>query len=132
MSENEAKTEFKPINGVKLDKPVEFMPYVNSSGCFSKPLDEKEFFTLDAVHVKPFVDELTKLNQLHLIEETLQCLSERKDGTVLNTAFPDIKPFKLVASEMDSIPQELKDLLDKWDSQGAHEINIDFELKRNS
>ncbi|ENM5835050.1 hypothetical protein NTH44_003142 [Vibrio metoecus] len=126
------KSEFKPINGIKLDKPVEFIPYVNSSGCFAKPLDENEFFILDAERVKPFVDELTKLNQLHLIEETLQCLSERKDGTVLNTAFPDIKSFKSVASKMDSIPQELKELIEKWDSQGAHEIDISFELKRNS
>lgn len=127
------KSEFKPIDGVKLDKPVEFMPCVNTSGCFSEPLDENEFFILDAERVKPFVDELTKLNQLHLIEETLQCLSGRKeDGTALKTAFPDIKSFKLVATKMDSIPQKLKELIEKWDSQGAHEIDIIFELKRNS
>lgn len=123
------KSKFRPVNGVKLDKPVEFMPYVNSNGSFSQPLDESELFILDAEHVKPFIDELNKLDHLHLVEDTLQSLSQRKDGTLLNTAFPDIESFKLVTSEMDSIPQELKDLLEKWVSLGAHEIHINFEQK---
>lgn len=123
------KSKFRPIDNVKLNKAVEFMPYVNSSGSFSQPLDESELFILDANRVKPFIDELNKLNQLHLIEETLQGLSQRMDGTLLNTAFPDIESFKLVVSEMDSIPQELKGLLEKWVSLGAHEIHINFEEK---
>lgn len=121
----------KPIEGIKLDKAAEFRPYKNASGCFADLLDENELFILDASLVKPFINELTRLNQLDLIEETLQCLSQRNDGTVLKTAFPNIQAFKQVAIEMQSVPKQLKVLLDKWQSQGAHEIHIDFELKRN-
>lgn len=119
------------IESVKLNKPLEFLPYVNPTGCSGEPLGEDHNFILSESVVQNFVDELASLNRLDLIEETLQSLYQRKDGTPLKTAFPNIKDFRSVAAHMNSIPQELKNLLDTWVELGAHEIDIIFEAKRN-
>lgn len=119
------------IKGIKQNKPVEFTPYVKSEG-YSKPLDDKEFFILDAESVQPFIDELADLGVLHIIKDTLQCLCERSDGTVLNTAFPCLKEFISITNKMKKLPNELLDRLKEWRSLGANEIEISFELKRLS
>ncbi|MDH1848004.1 hypothetical protein [Aeromonas caviae] len=112
------------IDSVKLDRPVEFMPY-----CHGEPLDNTQHFFMDAECVQPFIDELTEMGKIDLIEESLQSLWMRKDGTLLKTAFPDLDDFKSTAEKMKSIPRELAESLCKWKSLGANEIDISFEQK---
>ncbi len=117
------------IKGIKQDKPVEFYPYV-SRDCYSEPLDDKEFYLMDASIVQSFIDELAEFGALHLITETLQCLCQRDDGTVLNTAFPEMGEFIQVAQKMQSIPKDLLDNLHRWEYLGANQIDMNFELKK--
>lgn len=112
------------IDSVKLDRPVEFMPY-----CQGDPLDDAQHFFMDAECVQPFIDELTEIGRIDLIEESLQSLWMRTDGTLLKTAFPDLDDFKSTAEKMKSIPMELVEALCKWNSLGADEIYISFEQK---
>jgi len=119
------------ISGVRLDKPVEFAPYV-ARDCYSEPLDNAQFFIMDADSVKPFIDELVELDAIYLIKETLQSLCERKDGTLLKTAFPDLVAFMKIGEKMKTIPKELIEALSKWESLGANELDISFEQDMRS
>lgn len=116
------------IDSVKLDRPVEFMPYVKR-GCYSEPIDDAQCFFMDAECVQPFIDELIEMGRLDLIEESLQSLCMRTDGTLLKTAFPDLDDFSATAEKMKNIPRELVEALCKWKSLGANEIDISFEKK---
>lgn len=112
------------ISSVKLDRPIEFMPYINN-----RPLDEKLFFFMDAERVQSFISELSELGKIGLIEETLQSLCMRADGTLLKTAFPDLDAFITVAEKMKTVPKELIEALSKWKLLGADEVDIHFEQK---
>ncbi len=113
------------LEDVKLDAPVEFSPYVNASG-HSRPLNTA-YFVLGSSLVKAFFDELQEKGKLEIIEDTLQGLSQRADGTLLKTAFPSLTEFKSAVQDMTSTPKKLLDLLLEWESNGANEIDIAFE-----
>jgi len=73
-----------------------------------------------------FLDELSLNDDLHIIEDTLQGLAMRTDGTYLLTAFPTLNDFKYVVNSMINIPEKLISLLMKWEEMGSNEISIDF------
>lgn len=116
------------IDSVKLDRPVEFMPYVKRD-CYSEPIEDAQCFFMDAECVQPFIDELTEMGGIDLIEESLQSLCMRTDGTLLKTAFPDLDDFRSTAEKMKNIPRELVEAICKWKSLGANEIDISFEQR---
>jgi len=115
------------VNDVKLDKPVEIYPS-KTVGVTSTPLEVKPFILMPEQTVR-FINELHSLNALSLIEETLQGLAQRTDGTLLKTAFPTLAEFQNTIEKMSSLPKELLTKLSEWSDMGATEINLDFEEK---
>lgn len=120
------KDDQPKIRFVKLDKPVEFQPYIENRRHDDR-IDPSYTFKLDSELVRPFVNELAELNEIGLVTDTLQSLWTSADGTLLLTAFPDLNSFKSVVSKMNSIPNELKEMVTKWEEIGADEIFIHFE-----
>ena len=118
-------------DAVKLDKPVVFSPFVNNGG-YSQLIDNGQKFTMSADDVQPFIDELVELSELDIIEHTRQALSQRADGTLLQTAFPDLPEFKAVIVKMKSVPKQLLEMVNEWEVSGANEVMIDFEEKPRS
>ncbi|MCQ9090988.1 hypothetical protein [Vibrio alginolyticus] len=113
------------IQNTNLNKPVEFWGHKNEDIC-STPVNENAKFIMDSTTVKSFIDELTQLNQLSLIEASLQGLAVREDGTPLLTAFPTLEQFKAIIKKMNTIPQALKECIERWEALGANEMVIDF------
>ncbi|WP_435277349.1 hypothetical protein ACMAZF_20200 (plasmid) [Psychrobium sp. nBUS_13] len=115
------------MNNVKLDKAVEIYPS-KTVGNISTSLEVKSFW-LTPEQAQAFVKELVDLGCIKLIEETLQGLSKRTDGTPLKTAFPTLIEFEVVAKKVTSLPSEFFVNLQEWSTQGATEVNLDFEEK---
>lgn len=115
-------------DAVKLDAPVVFCPYINNRGR-SELIENAQVFTMCAADVKPFIDELTELSQLDIIEDTRQSLAQREDGTLLQTAFPVLADFKAILVEMTSAPKKLIESVDAWQLAGSNEVMIEFEEK---
>ncbi len=113
------------IQNVSLDEPVEFWGHHNEGIC-STPVNENAKYVMDSTTAKRFIDELTQLNQLSLIEASLQGLAVREDGAPLLTAYPTLEAFKAVCSQMKSLPQELKETLSQWEEWSVKNIVIDF------
>lgn len=69
---------------------------------------------------------------LELIEESLQSLAQRNDGTQLLTAMPYLSEVKAVFSKLSSVPNELLSLLAEWEVLGCNIVDISFvdNLKR--
>lgn len=117
------------VSDVRLDRPVEIYP-CKIVGATSYPMKGELFvFTPDQASI--FIDELMALERLNLIEETLQGLAQRTDGTLLKTAFPNVSETYEVISEMNSLPSGFKEKLDEWISSGSNEISFNFEEKNH-
>ncbi|MFS1426489.1 hypothetical protein LMH73_004750 [Vibrio splendidus] len=114
------------IEDVRLDKPVELWGFINIDG-LSKPVDCDNGFIMQPEQAKAFIDELIELNEVELVQETLQRIAIREDGVGLVTAFPTTEEFNSVTTHMKSIPSDLKDKLKQWEELGANEIIFDFE-----
>lgn len=113
------------IDDVRLDRTVEFFGNV-LDGVHSIPIDGCEY-EMSAEDAQTFIDSLKRKNELQLIEDTLQGICKRKDGTKLKTAFPTMSQFKTVVADLNSFPSSLLDLLPVWESKGVNEIIIHFE-----
>ncbi|HBN6205651.1 TPA: hypothetical protein L3M66_004291 [Vibrio parahaemolyticus] len=113
------------IKDANLNLPVELWGHQNDGYC-SSPINKNTKYVMDSVTAKLFIDELAQLNQLSLIEESLQCVSKLLDGTPVLTAFPTLDQYKAVSKRMKTIPQELKEEIEQWEALGANEIVIDF------
>lgn len=111
---------------VKLDKPVQFWPYYENGG-HASPIEGAKPYIMKPIDVQTMIESLIKVNQLDLIEESLQGLSVRNDGTKLKTAMPLLAEVKATFALIDTVPAELSDLVQAWEIQGANEIHIDFE-----
>ncbi len=116
------------ITDVKLDKPVEFCPYYQRGG-YASPIDGAQSFIMKPDDAQTLVKSLIKVNKLDLIEESLQSLAVRRDGTILKTAMPLLSEVKASLSLIDSVPYDLLKMIHAWELQGANEIHIDFEAR---
>jgi len=112
------------LNDVYQDKPIEFMPYY-TEGSHSKPVCDESVF-LNEVESQRFCDSLASADQKLLVEETLQGLCQRNDGTLLKSAFPSLTEFKMAVKTI-SVPKKLLDAVRSWESMGCNEILIHFE-----
>tara|TARA_B100002003_G_C14105441_1_gene531714 strand:+ start:491 stop:862 length:372 start_codon:yes stop_codon:yes gene_type:complete len=115
------------ISDIRLDMPVEIYP-CRTEGVMTVPLDT-QVYVLSPDQASKFISELKDLDKLSLVEETLQGLAERNDGTKLKTAFPSVDDFIEVARMTESLPTTLLPKIAAWKREGATEINIDFEEK---
>ena len=116
------------IEDTNLDLPVEFMPY-QKNGSFSTYIKNVESYFMQPDDTKNFISELKEKGFLELIEESLQSLAQRSDGTQLLTAMPSLSEVKAVFSELQSIPIELLSLLTEWEALGCNELDISFVKK---
>lgn len=106
---------------VDFEQDVNVYPYPNTQShpCYwLKPKDSKLMF-----------HQLLGMGQLELLGETLQSLCQRKDGTKLLTAFPDIVKFKQCIEMGLSLPKELVEKINDWESSGQKEVVFDFVQK---
>ena len=115
------------INNVRLDRPIEFIGYIVND-CYGEPVSDCQYI-MSVKNGQMFIDSLKANNSLALITDTLQSLSERLDGTVLETALPSMKEFKSVVTTLDGFPQDLIDLLAVWEEKGVNEVDISFERR---
>ena len=119
------------IKDVDLDLPVEFSPY-QKKDCLIDWIENTEVFIMQPEDAKSFISELNENGLLELIEESLQSLAQRNDGTQLLTAMPYLSEVKAVFSKLSSVPNELLSLLAEWEVLGCNIVDISFvdNLKR--
>jgi len=119
------------IKDVDLDLPVEFSAY-HKKDCLIGWIENTEVFIMQPKDAKSFISELNENDLLELIEESLQSLAQRNDGTQLLTAMPYLSEVKAVFSELSSVPNELLSLLAEWEVLGCNIVDISFvdNLKR--
>lgn len=109
---------------VDLDKDVTVYPYV-MQGCPSNPIDNQSY-TLLAHEAIAMLDQLRRMGKLSLITETIQSLSQRDDGTLLQTAFPDLGDVKDCIQSGLNLPDGLLSKIKEWESLGATEVWFQF------
>ena len=114
------------LEDVYHNRPVEIMPYV-VKGIHSQPLTCKGII-LDPSQVEAFINYVIVTHQRQLIEETLQGLCKRDDGTLELSAFPSLADLKQAVSGIDEgVFDELLSSLRSWDSAGCNEVVLHFE-----
>lgn len=86
-------------------------------------------YVMPPVLASAMIEELTALGQLDIIEQILQGLAVRKDGTLLKMAFQKLDEFIKVGQSLKSLPEAIKAQLLDWQAQGANELHLDFEEK---
>lgn len=116
------------IQDVKLDVPVTFFAS-RVLGIRSSIIESAITYSMEPHQTKAFISELKDQALLPLIEDTLQSLAQRKDGTLLKHAFPTLDEVKQAFTRLSSIPDDLRNLLNQWEDAGANEVLIEFEQK---
>ncbi|EDB8709784.1 hypothetical protein BCQ47_21535 [Salmonella enterica subsp. enterica serovar Schwarzengrund] len=109
---------------VDLEQDVEVYPCI-MRGCVTSPIDN-ESYTLAAHEAIAMLALLRRMGKINLIADTIQSLVERKDGTRLQTAFPDLIDVKKCIQAGLDLPDGLLTKINQWESLGATEINFDF------
>jgi len=121
------------LNDIKIDRPIEFIAYKNDGNIHSSYIENNGQLlevTLNEACTKEFVEHLSKTKNKVLVEETLQGLAIRSDGTPLKTAFPTFNEFKKAIENIDrSMFKELINALPEWELCGCNEVVINFEEK---
>jgi hypothetical protein len=110
------------LNDVNIENPVAIYP-AKTEGFYSVPFED-EMRSLSSENTKRFIEQLERLDKLGLIESTLQGLAKRDDGTLLKTAFPNVDE---VLEVICFLPDDIQVDINRWVSEGASEINFDFE-----
>lgn len=130
--EVEGKTDYSKyvdhdgLQYVDIEKDVEIYPY---SGQTPISGETYRLLSLDAIAM---LYQLKSMGQLSLIDDTLQSLCQRKDGTQLQTAFPDLSDVKACISRGLILPQALVEKINLWETMNCSEITFNFEeLKSN-
>tara|TARA_Y100000310_G_scaffold340989_1_gene438646 strand:- start:612 stop:1319 length:708 start_codon:yes stop_codon:yes gene_type:complete len=124
-----AYREREGLDYVDLNEDVEIYPS-KKSGCFSTVI-EGEKCVLAAGDATSMLNQLQQMGNLALITETMQSLSQRVDGTNLQTAFPDLASLKACIEKGLALPASFLEKLTHWEKLGATEVNFDFvELAR--
>ena len=113
------------IKDVRMDRPIEFVPYI-VEGIHGRPIDTTSL-VLSVAESCLLIDSLTDAGQLSVVEESLQGLCERNDGTKLKTALPTLEELSLALTKIDSTPLALSNSLFEWEKLGCNEVLIHFE-----
>ncbi|EKO3607089.1 hypothetical protein M6C35_001997 [Vibrio metschnikovii] len=109
---------------VNFDKDVEIYPCTGD--CFLEPISDQTYI-LSSADVKTLIIQLTEMGRLSLITDTLQSLCQRQDGTNLQTALPTLNEVKACMSSGLTLPQELIEKINLWETLNCSVINFDFE-----
>ncbi|MCP4262723.1 MAG: hypothetical protein GY774_35240 [Planctomycetes bacterium] len=124
-----AYREREGLDYVDLNEDVEIYPS-KKSGCFSTVIEDEKY-VLAAGDATSMLNQLQQMGNLSLITETMQSLSQRVDGTNLQTAFPDLASLKACIEKGLALPVSFLEKLTHWEKLGATEVNFDFvELAR--
>lgn len=115
------------ISDVRLDRPIVIYPCI-TEGIHSTPIAGEEFI-LNSYQGAGFIESLKSIDALCLIEETLQGLAQRDDGTLLKTAFPSFEDVSAIIHNINSLPSDFFVIVEKWKTLGSTEICFDFEEK---
>ena len=128
--EKEGKADYsKPVDRdglsvIDITKDVEIRPYVGTG--YQEPIDG-EIYIMSSSDALAMLNQLAGIGRLKLITETMQSLSQRADGTLLQTAFPELGEVKEAIDRGLKLPQTLLEKIEYWDKQGCSTLNFDFE-----
>lgn len=124
------------INNVRLDRPVEFSGYRLEGNTLEDNTDyvdahfvENCIYTMSPQDIQNFISELRERDNLQLIEESLQGLWLKEDGTPTKSSMPNLSDLKAAMSETNSFPKEFIELVSQWEKLGVNDITITFEEK---
>jgi hypothetical protein len=109
---------------VGMGKSVEVYPCVGDS--FLEPIIGQTHI-LSALDAGDMLGQLLRMGQLRLITDTLQSLSQREDGTLLQTALPTLSDVNTCLSRGLILPKDLIEKINLWETMGCSVINFDFE-----
>jgi hypothetical protein len=109
------------IEQCRLDRPVVIYPYFNKGG-FMEQVDGAKPLTLAAPKAEMFIKELRCNENLDLIEESLQSMAQREDGTLLLSSFTSVSEFIKKTNGFFEMS-----LINSWIDKGCNQIHIDFE-----
>lgn len=109
---------------VDSDKDVTVYPSI-MRGCISYPIDNQTCI-LHAHEAKLMLSQLAVMGRLSMITETIQSLSQRNDGSLLQTASTDLNDVKDCIQSGLNLPSGLLSKIKEWESLGATEVNFDF------
>lgn len=106
---------------VDLDQDVNIYPYTKNG----HPIEDQSY-CLSSSEAKTMLTQLYMMGRLNLITDTIQSLSQRADGTLLQTAFPSLHDVKACIQNGLMLPDVLLEKLRHWESLSTTEINFDF------
>ncbi len=115
--------DWEGLKAIDLEREVAVYPVKDMN-----PLAVKEY-QLSALEAQAMIAQLLLLNQIKLLTRTLQSLSQRTDGTLLQSAFPSMEELKASIQKGLSLPASLLQKLQEWEALGADEVMFDFVEK---
>ena len=132
--ENEGKKDYSKYHDreglqyVDLGQNVDIYPCVGDT--YLEPISG-ETYCLSSLEVKKMLNQLKSMDLLGLITDTLQSLSQKQDGTKLQTALPAFSDVKKCISSGLVLPQSLVEKINYWETLECSVINFDFEEQKS-
>ncbi len=120
-------TDRDGLKYVDLEQDVDIYPCI-TKGATTFPI-EGQIYLLSSIDAKSMIEQLIGMGRLNLLNDTMQSLAERKDGTPLQTAFPSIVEVKNCIDNGLTLPESLLKKIKDWESLNYSEINFDFVEK---
>lgn len=124
MVDYSKQTEYDGLQIVDLEKDVEVYPCVGDG--FLEPIDG-QVYIIPSVDVKKIILQLKTMDCLNVITDTLQSLTQRKDGTKLQTALPELLDIKSCISNGLMLRQDFVDKINLWEAMNCSVLNFNFE-----
>ena len=113
------------LHDVLSDKPIEFWPYI-TEGFHSELVNGAKEIIVPNSRSGEFINYLLNSKWKGVIEEDLQGIAKKDDGTLLLSTFIPIEIFSKLIFEagnpFNDISAELKD----WKLKGCNEVTINF------
>jgi len=109
---------------VDIEKDVEVYPCTGQA--FLEPIPG-ETYILSSSDAKSLISQLSEMNHLNVITDTLQSLCSRSDGTNLQTALPQLAEIRSCITSGLKLPEDLIKKIERWELMNCTVLNLDFE-----
>lgn len=119
------------LKDVFHDRPIQLVPYIVNEKGFGEYIENITPVTLTPQQSLAFIEHLVNSHNTNVIEESLQGICKRTDGTLLKSAMPSYSEFTRAIQGIDtSVFAELLNALPYWHHKGCNEVMIHFEERR--
>jgi len=119
------------IEKIKFSQNVDVYPIKLINDNTFAANGESDYILTSSVCIS-FIKELIKNDQFSVIEDTLQSLSQKQDGTLLLSSFPGVVDIEALIENSKVLPQDFKNVFSSWKKAGAIQVNFDFVKEPNS